>query len=109
MLRRWVLANGVGELLGLGLGGPREPAAADAAGVGPADGCRGSRRAVVFAVLEGAIVGGLQWRVLRERAPSISARAWVGATMLGGLVAWLAVSLPFALMRGRLGRGRRDH
>ncbi len=99
MLRRWVLANGVGELLGLGLGGlaglPLQlrlesalPTVA-AALVG----------AVVFAAIEGAIVGGLQWRVLRERAPGIGARAWVGTTMLGGLLAWLAVSLPFALLR----------
>ncbi len=99
MLRRWVLANGVGELLGLGFGAlaslplqlrlesalPTVAAALVAA--------------VVFAVLEGVIVGGLQWRVLRERAPAIAARAWVGATMLGGLIAWLAVSLPFALMQ----------
>lgn len=99
MLRRWILANGIGELLGLGLGGlaglPLQlwlesalpTVAAALAG------------AVVFAGVEGAIVGGLQWRVLRERAPRIGARAWVGTTMLGGLIAWLAVSLPFALMR----------
>jgi hypothetical protein len=99
MLRRWILANGIGELLGLGLGGlaglPLQlwlesalPALA-AALIG----------AVVFAVIEGAIVGGLQWRVLRERAAPIGARVWVTATMLGGLIAWLAVSLPFALLR----------
>ncbi|MGZ8502780.1 MAG: hypothetical protein ACXWW6_08005 [Candidatus Limnocylindrales bacterium] len=99
MLRRWILANGVGELLGLGLGAlagfPLQlwlesalPMVA-AALIG----------AVVFAGIEGAIVGGLQWRVLRDRAPQVGGRAWVGATMLGGLIAWLAVSLPFALMR----------
>lgn len=99
MLRRWVLANGAGELLGLGLGGlaglPLQVRLESALPTVAA----ALLGAVVFAVLEGAIVGGLQWRVLRERAPSISARAWVGATMVGGLVAWLAVSLPFALMR----------
>ncbi|MGB8381258.1 MAG: hypothetical protein WCG47_08395 [Dermatophilaceae bacterium] len=98
MLRRWVLANGVGELLGLGLGAlaslPLQMRLESALPTVAA----ALVAAVVFAVLEGAIVGGLQWRVLRERAPSISARAWVGATMLGGLIAWLAVSLPFALM-----------
>lgn len=99
MLRRWILANGIGEPLGLGLGAlagfPLQlwlesvlPMVA-AALVG----------AVVFAGIEGAIVGGLQWRVLRSRAPQIGGRAWVAATMLGGLIAWLAVSLPLGLMR----------
>ena len=105
MLRRWVLANGVGELLGLGLGGlaglPLQLRLESALPTVAA----ALLGAVVFAALEGAIVGGLQWRVLRERAPSVSARAWVGATMLGGLIAWLAVSLPFALMRDETAAG----
>lgn len=99
MLRRWILANGIGELLGLGLGGlaglPLQLWLESALPTVAAALCG----AVVFAGVEGAIVGGLQWRVLRERAPQIGGRAWVGATMLGGLIAWLAVSLPFALMR----------
>ncbi len=99
MLRRWVLANGVGELLGLGLGALASlPLQMRLESALPAV-AAALVAAVVFAVLEGAIVGGLQWQVLRERAPAIAARGWVGATMLGGLIAWLAVSLPFALLQ----------
>ncbi len=100
MLRRWVLANGVGELLGLGLGAAVSVPAQLwlenhvpvllAAVLG----------AVGFAVIEGAAVGGLQWSVVRRVAPGIGARWWIGTTMAGGLTAWLAVSVPFALARG---------
>src|SRR5687767_8672063 len=34
------------------------------------------------AVLEGALIGYLQWRVLRRVFPTMSSGAWVGATMI---------------------------
>ena len=97
-LRAWVIANGVGELLGLGLGaligipaqivlGQRLPplvAAAISAGL--------------FAVIEGPIVGIAQWRVLASLAPAIGAARWVAATLAGGLLAWLCVSVPLAFI-----------
>jgi hypothetical protein len=97
LLRRWVLGNGVGELLGLGVGTalgvplqlwleqriPLLPAVVLAA--------------VVFALVEGLAVGGAQWRVLRLLAPEVGARRWLATTMAGGLTAWLAVSVPLAL------------
>ena len=45
------------------------------------------------AVLYGAVLGALQWRVLRERLP-IPRRAWVRAAVTPALVVWIAVVVP---------------
>ena len=105
-LRAWVLANAVGETLGLGLGAliglpgqvwlaarmPALPAAVVAA--------------IGFALIEGSIVGYAQWRVLARLAPRVSTGAWLAATIAGGLTAWLCVSIPFALIPDSAGSGQ---
>jgi hypothetical protein len=45
------------------------------------------------AVLYGAVLGALQWRVLRERVP-IPRRAWVRAAVTPALVVWAVVVVP---------------
>jgi hypothetical protein len=51
------------------------------------------------AILEGAVIGYFQWRVLRRVFPTMSSSAWVGATMIaaasGCVLSWLPTS--FAL------------
>jgi hypothetical protein len=53
----------------------------------------------ITSVLEGALIGYFQWRVLRGIFPTISGTMWVGATMIaagsGCLLSWLPTS--FAL------------
>ena len=54
---------------------------------------------VTTSILEGALIGYFQWRVLRRIFPTVSSRMWVGVTMIaagsGCLLSWLPTS--FAL------------
>jgi len=50
--------------------------------------------------LEGAIVGRLQWTILREIYPRIRAFSWMGVTILAAVIAWLLGLLPGTLMAG---------
>ena len=96
---RWVGANALAELLGLGatfgvgvflftrMGEPQGPAAIGMLLLMTASG-----------VLEGTIVGLLQWAVLRRPFPQVTRRAWLAATLIGALVAWFLGSLPATLM-----------
>lgn len=96
---RWVGANALAELLGLGatfavgvwlftrLGEPRGPAALGMLLLMTATG-----------VLEGTIVGLLQWSVVRRPFAQVARRAWLVATLIGALVAWLLGSLPATLI-----------
>ncbi len=49
------------------------------------------------ALLYGLVLGPLQWRVLRERLP-IPRRAWVQASVVPALVAWIVVVVPTAIV-----------
>jgi hypothetical protein len=49
-------------------------------------------------VLEGVMVGLLQWRVLRDALPALPRRSWVTATALGALIAWLLGMIPSTIM-----------
>lgn len=95
---RWIGANSLAELLGLGatLGigiavfGAWEPAT-----VG---GILLQYLVMVSSgLLEGALVGYLQWRVLRLRL-AMPARAWLRATILGALLAWALGALPMTII-----------
>ncbi len=98
--RRWVAANAVGEMLGLGttfaLGAwaiPRLEQEAGAAGV---------LLAFVVAVASGAIeatlVGLAQWWAMHPWLAQISRRAWWLATLAGALAAYVLGYLPSTLM-----------
>lgn len=95
---RWVLANGVGECLGLGAVAAvawvlfhQLPAALS---VGQELMVAGSM--VLLGGLEGAIVGHLQFRVLRRLWPALS--GWVIATVQGAVFAWVLGMLPSTIM-----------
>lgn len=97
---RWVAANTLGELFGLGL----------AAAVGVAVMLRwgeptGTAAMLVIAALmillgvsEGLIVGYAQWHVLREMLTTLTAKAWLGATALGAFIAWVLGMLPSTII-----------
>jgi hypothetical protein len=96
---RWVGANALAELLGLGatfgvgvllftrLGELRGPAA-----IG------GLLLMTATGLIEGAVVGLLQWGVLRRPFPRVTRCAWLVATLIGVLVAWFLGSLPATLI-----------
>ena len=96
---RWIVANAIGEILGLGL------AAAVAIGMILTI---GEPKSLAVAVMmagvmiaagacEGVIVGLAQWRVLRRRLPRVPRRDWVLATAMGALVAWALGMAPSTL------------
>lgn len=92
----WVAANAAGEALGLGtvfavgvlatttMGDPVE-----ALGLAVLAGL-----VIVLAVFEGAVVGVAQWLVLHRLRRALRAVSWVGATVVGAVVAWLLGLIP---------------
>ncbi|MEP7343062.1 MAG: hypothetical protein ABI977_35370 [Acidobacteriota bacterium] len=97
----WVMANGVGEVLGLGV--------VAAAGVTLAL-APGQRRdafsilalAVVMILagaFEGVAVGVAQWLVLRRRLPALRWQTWVQASAAGAFAAWVLGMIPGTLMK----------
>ena len=100
--RRWLLANGAGEVVGLGLVGVVGVALATATGL-EADGIGSAEVAaslVALGTLEGGIVGYAQWRAMRGAFPAIGAHRWAGATAAGAFVAWTVGMLPSTLGDG---------
>lgn len=107
--RRWILANCWSEAVGLGgtfvvgrLAAPLLDARPSAATV-----IGGALGAVVLgALLEGALVGFAQERVLRKRMAHVAMpeRVWMSATAIGAGLAWLLGMIPSTLMAlGSLG------
>lgn len=99
--RRWVVANAVGE--GVGLGG----SFLVGAGLGAVlQGQHGAWVEIGLALVavalgtlcEGVIVGHAQWRVLRRALPGLSRGSWVRATAVGAGVAWLLGMIPSTVM-----------
>ncbi len=96
---RWVIANAVGELLGLG------PVAFAAIllvrlfseGSGP-EALFGLGLFTLLGAFEGAVVGLAQWLVLRRRLPALTRRSWISATVAGAAAAWLLGMLPSTIM-----------
>lgn len=95
---RWIIANLIGELLGLGVVATAAYAAVSVMGESAS-----AAHALAFAtliiglgIIEGAIVGYAQAVVLRRRLPQL--RAWVRATMVGAACAWSLGMLPGTLM-----------
>lgn len=95
--RRWTIANGVGEVVGLGLVGVVGVVLA----AGLADGGIGpialAALLVGLGTVEGAVVGYAQWRAMRGAFRSLDARSWVGATAAGAFVAWTVGVAPSTL------------
>lgn len=97
--RRWVAANSLGELLGLGatlaLGATLFSGIADAQGAGPV--VLTALLMTSTGALEGFIVGWAQWTVLRYAVPAIARRTWVISTIVGAVLAWMLGSIPMAI------------
>ena len=96
----WVAANSLAELLGLGL-----TLAVDygiisriAAAASIVASIVGILLVTISGAIEGLIVGLAQWSVLRRSFPLVARRSWIGATVLGAMVAWFFGSLPSTLM-----------
>jgi len=99
--RRWIVANGWSEAVGLGstfvLGRVAAPVFEGLSGVGPI--LLTAALAIVLGVLlEGWLVGAAQAAVLRGRLPRLTSRAWTLATMLGAGLAWAIGMIPSTAM-----------
>jgi len=105
---RWVLANALGEavglsavlLVGFGVLGPR---LAGLTGAWPA--VIGLVAGVLLGIFEGIVVGAAQGIVLRARLPRLALRTWIVATVIGAMVAWGLGMLPSTLMGAGAGAG----
>jgi hypothetical protein len=93
---RWVVANAVGELVGLGVASILALALATLV-----TSLGGSLSAmivvlgmVIFGTFEGAVVGIAQSLVLRRIWSVIGVKSWVLATMLGAFIAWSLGAIP---------------
>ncbi|MGD2158205.1 MAG: hypothetical protein PVG32_15115 [Anaerolineales bacterium] len=97
---RWVVANAIGEMIGLGttfgvgyllfnqIGEPEGWVAVLGFG----------SLLVASGAIEGIVVGLAQWIAIRRTPLNITRRSWVVATFLGALVAWFFGSIPSTLM-----------
>jgi hypothetical protein len=98
--RWWVLANTIGEVIGIG--------AATAIGValariiettmGAFAGLAMAGVMIAVGTFEGVVVGVAQWLVLRRPIPNMSRRAWLFATAIGAFVAWTLGMIPSTVM-----------
>ena len=97
---RWIAANSLAELLGLGATFvldillftqlPEPNRLLPALGL--------ILLTTATGAVEGTVVGLLQWSVLRRPFSQVTRRAWVVATVTGAVVAWFLGSLPSTLM-----------
>lgn len=95
---RWVGANALAELLGLGSSALLW--IAYFTGLEAQLGVMASAALVVVGstLLEGTAVGVLQWQVLRRVLPKLSLASWWSATALGALIAWSLGMIPSTMM-----------
>ena len=95
---RWVEANALAEMIGLGVAGMVgvQVFVSGPANLGQA--LVSLAPAILAGAFEGLVVGAAQWSVLRRALPRLRARAWIGATVLGAFVAWCLGMLPSTIM-----------
>jgi hypothetical protein len=95
---QWILANAVGETVGLGgtlvIGGLLLLNAQTTMGVVPA----AALAVLAGTFIEGTVVGTAQWLVLHRQIKSIRWRVWVLATAIGAFVAWTLGMIPSTFM-----------
>lgn len=94
---RWVAANAVGEVLGLGLIGLVVGLLASSPSV-RIPGWVVLPGVLLLGTLEGVLVGAFQWLAMRRALPRLRARAWIQATAAGALLAWVLGMLPSTIM-----------
>ncbi|SRR6266704_5752132 len=95
---QWILANAIGETVGLGgtlvIGGLLLLNAQKTIGVFSA----AALAVLAGTFIEGIVVGTAQWLVLRRPIKSIRWRVWVLATAIGAFVAWTLGMIPSTFM-----------
>ncbi|MFA9431079.1 hypothetical protein [Egicoccus sp. AB-alg2] len=97
--RRWVAANALAELVGLSLAAGVAIMVAPWLDAGePAPLFTATALVIAGGGLEGLVVGRLQWQVLCDPLPVLAAGRWVGATVLGAVLAWTLGMLPSTAM-----------
>lgn len=99
--RRWLVANGIAEAVGLGttftIGNLLAPSLAQASDVSTV--LLGAVAAVVLGmVLEGVVVGLAQESVLRRELRELRPGSWIVATSLGAGLAWLIGMVPSTVL-----------
>lgn len=97
---RWIGANAIAEFVGLGSSlalGAGLFVASDGASLGLAI-AYAIAIAALSAVVEGTMVGGLQWRVLRGVLPGLKPKRYIAATAIGAFIAWVLGMLPSTIM-----------
>lgn len=97
---RWVLANALGEMLGLGA-----TFAVLAAGIsyvnsipGVTGILLGYTLAIITGIFEATIVGWAQWQAMKSWLPDIRLGSWWRATLIGALIAYFLGYLPSTIM-----------
>ena len=107
LLLRWVVANGLGELVGLGgvglLAAVLVPVVRRALAGGAAAEVATAVLMVVLGAVEGWVVGHAQARALASTG--VDGSAWVRATMVGAMLAWALGMVPSTVMALRGGTG----
>jgi hypothetical protein len=106
---RWVLANSVGEALGLGITALLGVAVVSSLGQGTC--VLVTLALAAFAILagtliEGTVVGTAQWLVLRRRLPGMRWSAWAMATGAGAFLAWILGMVPSTVLSLRAPGGQ---
>lgn len=98
--RQWVLANSIGELVGLGLSAMVGAGivALLSWGFGTVSPILIAVIVVAAGVIEGMIVGVAQWLVLQHLLPHLPLARWVKATAAGAFIAWALGMMPSTLM-----------
>jgi hypothetical protein len=98
--QRWILANALGEMIGIGLtfGSIYASYAWLGEGQNTAAILGSTLLMVATGAIEGTILGLAQWTAMCFHFPAIQRRSWVLATLAGALVAWAFGSLPSTLM-----------
>ena len=101
----WVIANALGELVGLGAVGAAGWAvfALGGAPAGLAGHVRAALALIAAGACEGVAVGFAQGAVLRRRVPAIALGLWTAATVAGALVAWVLGMIPSTLASAHAG------
>jgi hypothetical protein len=97
---RWVTANALGEMLGLGLTFAVGVLAMSRLGNQPGVGMvlAAFLISVASGAIEATLVGLAQWWAMHPWFPAITRRAWWLATLVGALVAYVLGYLPSTLM-----------
>jgi hypothetical protein len=105
---RWVLANAVGEAVGLGITALVGAVVVLSGGEG--NGALATLGLATLAVVagtlvEGTVVGTAQWLVLRRPLPRMRWRTWAAATGAGAFLAWTLGMIPSTVLSLSAGSG----